>query len=411
MMAVGAARTREIPLRHALAVTPLLGLILLLLGALALPPVDIKTDSGYEMMRIGENLARGGSFGNPFIVLDTGPTATQPPLYPLFLAFCYKLFRDYSVAWLAIRVANVFAGAATVVVLHSLVRRLLGKRAAHCSAALWIASAWMGSSAIWGAWDAGFTSLVLVAFCHATLAPARGWFVAGTLLGALFLLNPAAVIIAAAWWAYRRIPARQSVGILLVAAAVGAPWMIRNYMIWGRIIIRANFGSSFFSSNNSCAEPHMIPTLQKKCYEETHPNESRTEAELVRRLGEPEYDRIRTAAALDWIRANPGRFANLTAWRVWFFWFPPPVELSFQSYSTWVVTLLSIPGLLWMWRRRAQATVFVAAATMLYPALYCFVISAAIRYREPFAWVAVIPAAYFCDRLAELAERARRVAD
>src|SRR5215831_2644930 len=50
--------------------------------------------SGFEMVAIAENLAQSGSYANPFSVLATGPTAANPPLYPLFLALLFKIFRS-----------------------------------------------------------------------------------------------------------------------------------------------------------------------------------------------------------------------------------------------------------------------------------------------------------------------------
>ena len=123
----------------------------------------------------------------------------------------------------------------------------------------------------------------------------------------------------------------------------------------------------------------------------------------MRRVGEPEYDRMKHAAAGDWIRANAGEFWRMTAARVRLFWFPGPGEFRFHSYATWLVTLLSRPGWVWMWRGRAGLAWFCLAA-VLYPAVY-YVVVADIRYRAPFAWVAVIPAAYLLR--ARVSARAR----
>jgi hypothetical protein len=395
-------------------VAPLIALLILVAVVFALPHVDLKSNLGYEMMNLGESLARDGSFSNPLAAYDTGPTATEPPLYPLFLALCIKIAQDTSLVLLSATAITTFAGAVTAVLLHSLVARLLGTGAATFAAVLWMVSAWMGSTVNWIFWDAAFTPLVLIAFCHSTVDTSdgdsfiRSCLLPGTLLGALFLLNPAALAVAAAWWICRafawhgagRMTRRQSLGILLVAAVVGAPWIVRNWAIWGRPIVRENFGYTFFASNNPCAQPLLAENLGNGCYEHTHPNENRVEAQLMRSLGEPEYDRVKTAASLAWIRSNKARFASLTARRILLFWFPSPKDLRWQAYGTWVATLLSIPGLLWMWRNRAPLDRFVAATAALYPTVY-YIVVADIRYRAPFAWVAVLPAAYLCDRVYE----------
>ena len=384
--------------RMALALGPLIALVALLGGVFLLPRVDVKSNLGYEMLNLGESLARDGTFSNPMASLETGPTATEPPLYPLLLALYIKVFRDVDLVLLAAGVVSIFANAVAAVLLHSLVRRLLGGTVATFAAVLWLASAWLGSSVDWVFWDAGITPLLLIGFCYATLNDSwSGRVLAGTLLGELFLINPAALVVAAAWWICTRIPLRRSLAMFAMAAVIGAPWVIRNYGLWGRFIVRENFGFTFYFSNNPCAQPHLAQNFHN-CNSIRHPNGNPDEAALMRRIGEPAYDRLKTATAWDWIRANPGRFANLTAMRFWFFWFPLPVEYRFQSYATWFVTLLSIPGLLWIWRDRAPWAAFVSAAAVLYPAVYYLVV-ADIRYRAPFAWVAVIPAAYACDRI------------
>jgi hypothetical protein len=393
--------------RQAFALAPLTALILLIAGVFALPRVDMRSNLGYEMLKLGESLARSGTFADPLAAWDTGPTATEPPLYPLFLALCIKIFRDVSAVVLAATLANIAAGAVTAVLIHALVKHLLDGRTAVFAAGLWLASSWMGSTVNWIFWDAGITPLLLVWFCHATVDAAAGFMesslLPGTLLGALFLSNPAALVIAAVWlawraWACKSIAVRRHVGMFLVAAAIGAPWIVRNYAVWGRFIVRENFGYTFYTSNNPCAQPLLAANLGNNCYAGTHPNESPAEAQLMQRLGEPEYDRVRTAATWAWIRANPKRFAGLTAWRMFYFWFPTPKDLRRPAYGTWLVTLLSIPGLLWMYRGRVPLAAFVTAAALTYPTVY-YIVVADIRYRAPFAWIAVIPAAYLCSRL------------
>jgi hypothetical protein len=400
------------PLRHAAAIAPLMALIVLVACVFTIPSTNVQSDSPFEMLRVAQNLARDGSFSDPFIVLKTGPTAAEPPLYPLFLAFCIKVFRDGSLVLLICTLANILAGAITVVLLHSLIRPQLGAGVATFAAGLWLLSSWMGTAVNWVLWDAGFTPLLLVAFCRAILVRPRqssfteSYLLPGTLLGAIFLLNPAALVIALLWCGHcvymrqgsDRMPLHAAIRIVAVAAIIGAPWIVRNYAVWGRIIVRTNFGMTLFASNNSCAQPLLDENFTNHCYGQTHPNESLTEAQLLRRLGEPEYDRVKTAAAFDWIRANPRRFWELTAHRILFFWFPSMKQFPLQARATWIITLLSIPGLVWMWRHSARLAMFVTAAAALYPIVYYLVVSD-IRYRAPLSWVAIIPAAYLCDQM------------
>src|SRR5262249_42450404 len=56
---------------------------------------DLDFSFGWEMGRIGRSLAMGQGFANPFNAA-TGPTAWEPPLYPLLIAGVFKLFGMYT---------------------------------------------------------------------------------------------------------------------------------------------------------------------------------------------------------------------------------------------------------------------------------------------------------------------------
>ncbi|HTM47372.1 MAG TPA: hypothetical protein VL285_01745, partial [Bryobacteraceae bacterium] len=46
---------------------------------------------GLEVLAVAKSLARDGSFANPYMAAQTGPTAHTSPLYPLYLAFLMRL--------------------------------------------------------------------------------------------------------------------------------------------------------------------------------------------------------------------------------------------------------------------------------------------------------------------------------
>src|SRR5690242_1553590 len=98
-----------------LALAPLIVLAVLAAGVLFLPPLDMKSNLGYEMLNLGESLARNGTFRDALSAGPSGPTAIEPPLYPLFLALCIKVFRDLSTVLLAVTLLTIAAGAATAV--------------------------------------------------------------------------------------------------------------------------------------------------------------------------------------------------------------------------------------------------------------------------------------------------------
>src|SRR5260370_40939683 len=77
--------------------------------------------------------------------------------------------------------------------------------------------------------------------------------------------------------------------------------------------------------------------------------------------GEYKYFQDQQRLALTWIVANPKQFVILTVQRFILFWFPLPDpsirNTTYRGYGSWLVTLLSIPGLwlLYLCNKRAAA--------------------------------------------------------
>ena len=51
---------------------------------------------GWEAARIARSVATGHGYSDPFILGNTGPTAWLPPLFPLMIAGCFRLFGVYT---------------------------------------------------------------------------------------------------------------------------------------------------------------------------------------------------------------------------------------------------------------------------------------------------------------------------
>jgi hypothetical protein len=73
-------------------------------------PEGLSLGPGNEMVMEARTLVQEGIFGDPFRSMKTGPTATNPPLYPLFLAFCIWLYPTSSFHFItAVQAANLIA--------------------------------------------------------------------------------------------------------------------------------------------------------------------------------------------------------------------------------------------------------------------------------------------------------------
>jgi hypothetical protein len=185
--------------------------------------------------------------------------------------------------------------------------------------------------------------------------------------------------------------ARYGTLLILTAILCNVPWILRNYHLWHVTVLRTNFGMTIYSSNNDCAQSSLAKNMQSGCYSSTHPVGSDRETALMNELGEVAYDRRRTADTLNWIRKHPDRFRELTLTRMVEFWFPDaPGE---AAYGFALGTLLSIPGIILMAKRREPVTLYVLFVWLVYPLVYYIVVTCD-RYRYPILWTSLLPAGY-----------------
>ncbi len=368
-------------------------------------PIGLGLGPGREMAVLGKNLAQNGIYGDPFRSMKTGPTAMNPPLYPALLALFFGLFRDPLTATISILLANVIVNALMPALLPRISTLLWGTAAPGIAAGmLSILSAQLIPD-----WDADYTQLGLILFCLATIRIVRNYgyciwkgTIAGVAAGALFLMSQVIALVALPWIGFMFIVRRASlreaarflIALTLAAVVVNAPWLWRNYRIWGEWVTRTNFGVALYVSNNDCAEPSIYDEMANGCHEAMHPDTSVAEAALMVRMGEPAYERLKSKEAVAWMKSYPREFLRLSWMRFVQFWFPVPVPPRYANYMVWIITILSIPGFALMVVRRIKAVLFFGAVFVLYPLVYYIVISA-IRYRVTVLWLSCLVAGYF----------------
>lgn len=257
-------------------------------------------------------------------------------------------------------------------------------------------------------WDTSFTVAGLLVFCtfsSSSLGKGKrliSSLAAGAIAGLLFLANPSTLLIVAPWIAYRiicrKVTLRQAAILLATLLLVMSTWIVRNYLQFGAFVVRTNLGFTLYASNNDCAESSLIAEGLHHCYASYHPNASLSECQLLRSIGEIASDRKRTADAESWIKTHPAKFRLLTVERFRDFWFPPLNEAPFQAVVISLITVLSIPGLVLMIKRRERVTLFVLTVLLIYPLMYYVVVSST-RYRYPVLWLSLLPAGYFLWRI------------
>jgi hypothetical protein len=382
---------------------------------------------GWEMLNIARSLAHNGTFANPFGALPTGPTAMEPPGFPFVLSLFVRVFGDgTALAWSAALLC-ILASGLYVSLLPGVSERLLGdRRIGHAAALLAVV---LPAFPYAPQWDASVTASLFLTYLIAAQPGPKGLsrrtsFGVGAFAGFLSLWNPITSLAAGLrvlWLAGEPVvgnlrklgtsrrdlaaalrPAGIVVSMWLVGYfAVAGLWQARNYAVLGTWSPRTNLGTTLYVSNNDCAQPSILGTIDTGCYDRNHPNKSIEEARLITSLGEPAYDRKRTREALAWMVSHPGRFAWLTLARWRDFWLPETGSDQFPyAEAVWITTLLSLVGFLLM-RAPLPGWTYMIAVSIVVPLPY-YIVVADIRYRTPIIWIAQIAAGYALIRTWEM---------
>ncbi|HXY11239.1 MAG TPA: glycosyltransferase family 39 protein [Terriglobales bacterium] len=355
--------------------------------------LDDNFSFGYEMGRIGYSLALGQGFSNPFHGI-TGPTAWEPPLYPLLIAGVFRIFGIYTAASALVLLSlNSLLAALTTLPIFSIAKRSFGEQVAVWSAWTW---ALLPSAIFWSTrwvWETSLAALLLaLLFALALALEARDglkpwlvfalvWAIAALTNAALLSLLPIFTL----WAWYRRAKqGRRSLAGVLAASAVFvvclAPWLVRNYRTFGRIIlVRSNFGAELRLGNG--------PGADGKWMDSEHPSKNAKQLELYREMGEIAYVAERKREALAFIRQDYARFAWLSVRRFAFFWGGPPhprksATLLLGNLLYLGSSLLALFGLIdALGKHRPGAWLFFWVM-LIYPLVY-YVLFFLPRYRHP----------------------------
>jgi 4-amino-4-deoxy-L-arabinose transferase-like glycosyltransferase len=357
---------------------------------------------GWEAARIARSLATGHGYSDPFILGGTGPTAWLPPLFPLLIAGCFKLFGVYTpmAAW-AVLAVNCLFSAATAPAVYEIARRCFNPRVAVWSGWLWaLYPAAMQYSVKW-VWETTLTTM-LFAWALTIALRARGvgepdedrhpqtlgqWLAFGLLWGLIGLCNPSLLIflpVCGVWMLAGAKDLRRAFGLAVASGllffACLAPWIWRNWVVFHAFIpIRGNFGAEFYYGNRADAQGFPWGVIVA----------SKPDLERYARIGEPRYVRELGDKTKLIIRQHPVRFVQLTLKRIYFYWVSVPHPLSKSAFVEYVrefhYCFLSITGLLGLGlalRRRVSASGLFAVAFVLLPIVY-YLVTVAARFRHP----------------------------
>ncbi len=363
--------------------------------------------TGYESLQLACSLAETGKFSDPFEVLATGPSAHLAPLFPAYVSLLVRFFgrETYAVAlaWSAVAIIGL-----QLALFPFLSRHFgLGLSPGIIAASVFLLAR-VPPYQMWESFYVGLLTVVLAFPMYDILAgrASNGKVILSSILwGIMLWMATVPVLIMLAWlaWVFAkpRLSRKQKLSLGFLPFLVLAPWLIRNFVVFHHFIfVRDNLGLELAVSNNYCAPFSFTANELSGCFEINHPNKGLDQAEAVRLLGEYAYNQMRLHEAVEWIRANPGRFAELTRLRSIAFWFPSPTghplgdsRLPSGVLAVWFMTLLSIPGFALMWKKSYSAAGILALWLLLFPPIY-YIIQFDLRYRFPILWVTLLLAGF-----------------
>jgi 4-amino-4-deoxy-L-arabinose transferase-like glycosyltransferase len=356
--------------------------------------LDNNFSFGFEMGRIGRAIATGRGFADPFAG-QTGPTAWEPPLYPYLIAGVFKLAGVYSQASALILLGiNSIFSALTCVPIFLIARRCFSEKVAVWTAWMWALLPWVMYWCTRWVWETSLAALLLavifwLALEMEDLPGVKPWIAFGMLWGVAALTNTSLLTFlpASGLWAwYRSSKTGKSslAGVLLASmffAAAIAPWLVRNYETFGKFVfIRSNFGAELRLGNGPGADGTWMQYL--------HPSQNSTELRRYQQMGEIAYVAERKREALEFIRADYGRFASISAKRFIYYWGGLPRSSEIPALAPFKNSVFLASSVLAFWglgralRKRQPGAWLFLWLVLSYSTIYYFVFPHP-RYRHP----------------------------
>jgi hypothetical protein len=404
-----AARTRRSLLWMVLAG---LAIRLIVVGFLYPERTDPARDHwrfGGEAGRIARSITLGEGFSNPLFG-QTGPTAWLSPVFPYLLAGIFKLFGIYSKtsALVALSLDSLFS-ALTCIPVFLIARMHFGGKTA-----VWAGWAWaffpygiyFSADFIWA------TSLTTLLMSLVFLSVLRlesssrisDWVLFGALSGLGALTDPVVLSVApflGAWMWFRRYRQKArwfapGLAAVLTVVVVTAPWMIRNYQTFHKIVpFRSCLGLEVYFGNNQDSWHWGPPGY--------HPSDNEEEWREYQQLGEIAYVSKKLHQGLDFIDHHRGLYVWMTARRVVYLWTgfwsfshrylqEEPMDPANIVFCT-LLTVLTFAGMGRAWRDGAAVAMPYIITFFFFPIVY-YLTHPEDYYRRPIDPLFVVLAAY-----------------
>lgn len=237
-------------------------------------------------------------------------TAFRPPLYPAFLALVYFFSGTGFERFLAARLVQAALGAALAPLTYFAARRFFPGSEKPAQIAGWVVACYpmLILFPLSLATENLFFMLVLASALMLLRAAEKptlpNFIIAGVLLGLAALTRSVILVVGGlavlwVWFALRQ--RRGAVVVALALALTIAPWMTRNYFLFGRATIELSMGYNLYVGYH----PESTGTFKYG-----------PSLDLLTILDDGERERVGVQRAVEFIRADPARVPVLAVQRL-----------------------------------------------------------------------------------------------
>jgi hypothetical protein len=366
---------------------------------------------GYEVGRIARAIAAGQGFSSPLRLVDSGPSAWFTPIYPYLVAGIFKIWGIFSdESRLIIEALNCAFAALTVIPIYEVAQRTFRKSVAVGAAWAWVFLPTSLLFPITWVWDTALAALFLGLIFWATLAIREAktilpWAGYGALWAIGVLINPSLLSLfpfLAGWaiWQSRHASSdwvKFSAVTVLIFAIGLVPWTVRNYRVFGKIIVlRSNFGLELWLGNNPYVSDTWTPWR--------HPNDNPEEAEKYKQMGEIAFMAEKQKEAFTFMRTHPADTLRFTFRRFvenWLAitdtpadaWSVTPLYLKAFMLMNFLLSLFTLLGALFAYRSNSVEAYPYAMVLLIFPLIF-YLTHSSLRYRFPMDPIMVVLAVY-----------------
>jgi hypothetical protein len=364
---------------------------------------------GGEAGRIARSIVQGEDFSNPLFG-KTGPTAWLAPVFPYLLAGVFKLFGIYSkAAAIAALSLDCLFSALTCIPIYFIAEKHFGE-----PTALWAGWAWaffpyaifFSADFIWA--TTLTTLLMTLVFLSALHIESSSsvwhWAGFGALSGFGGLTDPVVMSVAPflGAWAWHRLYKSghrwlaPGIGAVLAVTVVVAPWFIRNYETFHKVIpFRSCLGLEVYFGNNQDSWHWGPPGY--------HPSDNENEWREYQELGEIAYTQKKFHEGLAFINSHRLLYAQQTLRRVIYLWTgfwssnrrylqEEPADPFNMVFCTGL-TILTLIGLRRAWLVSPEIAMPYVLVFLFFPLIY-YLTHPEDYYRRPIDPQYVVLAAY-----------------